>query len=122
MPENNSRRDRLGRLLDQAAWVDTDESRKHAKTIAKYGITPREWENIGRAQRWRCAGCEVFFRDGQGIKIDHCHETGKVRGLLCHACNITLGWAKDDPRRLRRLAHYVQSTARINSHNDGGRR
>lgn len=112
-------RDKIGRLLDDAVWVDTDESRKIARTILKYRITPREWENIGHEQEWLCGGCAKLLDPG-AIKTDHCHATGKVRGLLCHSCNIALGWVRDNPRTLRRLAHYVQASAYIVPNNDDG--
>lgn len=66
-----------------------------------------KWFNSQLArQRRSCAGC------GKGIsestaRIDHCHTTGKVRGLLCDSCNWALGHAKDDPAVLRRLMAYL---------------
>lgn len=69
-------------------------------------------------QDGRCAGCqgELILRlhetnnSGQDLVVDHCHETGKVRGLLCRTCNMGLGQLKDDPARLRRLADYVENS------------
>ena len=40
--------------------------------------------------------------------VDHDHETGKVRGLLCNGCNIAIGYAKDSPETLRRMAAYIE--------------
>ena len=40
--------------------------------------------------------------------VDHCHETGKVRGVLCGSCNIMLGKAYDDPAVLRNAAAYLE--------------
>jgi hypothetical protein len=51
-----------------------------------------------------CAVCGSDERLG----IDHCHETGVVRGVLCHWCNTALGLAKDDPATLRALANYLE--------------
>lgn len=42
------------------------------------------------------------------LHIDHDHQSGVVRGVLCHSCNLALGHAKDDPGRLRALATYVE--------------
>jgi len=42
------------------------------------------------------------------LAVDHCHDTGKVRRLLCHNCNRALGLLKDNPDVLRKAANYVE--------------
>lgn len=54
----------------------------------------------------RCFGCHRT--DVLGLLVDHCHKHGHVRGLLCRACNTTLGFVKDNPATLRRLADYLE--------------
>jgi len=39
--------------------------------------------------------------------VDHCHETGEVRGILCHACNTGLGKFKDSPELLHTAINYL---------------
>jgi hypothetical protein len=63
-----------------------------------YGISQEEYDALLLAQDGKCAVCG---REDSGQKrngeycqmlVDHDHETGKVRGLLCHDCNVALGW------------------------------
>ena len=74
------------------------------RAAIKYGITVEEVQEI------RSKPCEVCGSDGEvgkGIHIDHCHTTGKVRGGLCHSCNIALGLLKDDPELIGKLKEYI---------------
>ena len=114
-------RDKIGRLLDEAVWVDSPETRAKAQGLRKYGLTPREYEQIGNFQGWKCAGCKRPFESDGRIKIDHCHATGEVRGMLCNSCNIALGWVKDDHRTLSGLAQYLICSRAGRSDNDPSR-
>lgn len=82
---------------------------KRCQRAARYewtygpGVDPDHVDAQAEAQKHRCLICD---RKGK-LVIDHCHDTGRVRGLLCHNCNIALGHARDCPLVLRRMAHYV---------------
>jgi hypothetical protein len=80
----------------------------NCKTKKAYGITIAERDAMLAAQE----GCAVCGVDKPGSKkgwhIDHCHDTKKVRGILCHHCNVAAGSAKDDPVRLRAIADYLE--------------
>jgi hypothetical protein len=74
-----------------------------------YGITLKQWENIFDSQGCKCAICgslEPNHSSGQFV-VDHCHEFGQVRGILCGNCNIMLGQAKDDINTLFDGAMYL---------------
>ena len=72
----------------------------------KYGISTKERNRMLRAQGYRCAGCR---KKKQGHwNVDHCHRTERVRGVLCRPCNLALGFARDVPSTLRRLADYLE--------------
>lgn len=59
----------------------------------------------------RSRPCDICGADapaeGRPHAIDHCHETGAVRGALCHPCNQAIGLLRDDPHRMRRAIWYV---------------
>lgn len=78
-----------------------------------YGITLDEYEGMVTAQGGACAACGdiptplAHYTNGEPLVVDHDHQTGRVRGLLCNACNIVLGHAKDDPSRLIKACLYL---------------
>ena len=79
-----------------------------------YGITLSLYEKIHTEQGGRCKLCggEGFLMDikrhSVKLVVDHCHETGKVRGLLCHNCNRALGLLKDNTETLERAIAYLK--------------
>ena len=67
-------------------------------------------ELIGRPRPDHCEVCgQHKSRSRRGIVFDHCHETNAPRGWLCNTCNRLLGWVKDDPIILRKLAAYLDT-------------
>lgn len=59
------------------------------------------------AQNGLCAICKNPETPGRQMHIDHDHESGKIRSLLCGKCNMGLGLFKDDPRRLQSAIEYI---------------
>lgn len=76
-------------------------------SISKYGLTLDEFNEMLVLQDYKCALC-FGGPDDERLYVDHCHLTGRVRGLLCRRCNFTLGFARDNPDLLRRMATYVE--------------
>lgn len=82
---------------------------------AKYGVTPAWVAQTLDAQGGVCGICQRGQRAVNGstgklfdMNVDHCHTTGKVRGLLCHNCNRALGMFDDSPDILRRALAYLE--------------
>jgi hypothetical protein len=74
----------------------------------KYGITKEDYDNIHKQQQGRCAICgEIEARLEKMLVVDHCHASGKVRGLLCTNCNFLIGHAKDNLDVLASAASYL---------------
>jgi hypothetical protein len=71
----------------------------------KYKITGDTYASMLAAQKGVCAICGN--RQAKRLAIDHCHETGKVRGLLCTSCNRGIGYLGDSPERLRKALEYL---------------
>lgn len=70
--------------------------------IRFYGVTKPIWDEMLAKQNGCCALCEREPTD-----VDHCHETGKVRGLLCRACNQALGRVETVPGWVDRVKNYL---------------
>jgi len=85
-----------------------ERARRHV--LAVYGLDDDSYAAMVDAQGDRCAICgtdEPATRTGSW-HVDHCHDSSKVRGLLCTRCNIGLGQFRDDPARLRAAAEYIE--------------
>jgi hypothetical protein len=76
-----------------------------------FGIGLQKYQQLFAAQSGRCAICGTTKAAGRWntlLHVDHDHQSGKVRGLLCGHCNLALGNMKDDPARLRAAADYIE--------------
>lgn len=82
------------------------EKNNYLKT--RYGITLEDFNVLLEKQNNCCAICKKSVDENkQGLSVDHCHKTGKVRGLLCSHCNFVIGYAKDSIERLQSIINYL---------------
>lgn len=73
-----------------------------------YGITFDDYKRIWFEQNGCCGICRRFQKEiKRPLFVDHCHETGKLRGLLCHNCNAALGLLKEDVTVMQNLINYT---------------
>lgn len=77
--------------------------------MKNYGITLTEYNRMLKEQKDCCYICKIH-KDTQSrrLHIDHNHKTGKVRALLCHYCNATIGNAREDIKRLTSIVSYLK--------------
>lgn len=88
--------------------------REHIKwksfIVRTYNITADDYYSMLEKQNYKCAICNSDSNKNNSREkmfIDHCHETGKVRGLLCSNCNMALGLFNDDTETLNKAIAYL---------------
>ena len=87
----------------------TGDSRRDKKYRAKYGLSLVGYNELLESQDYKCAICKTR-KPGEKNKhlvVDHCHKTGKVRGLLCQSCNVGLGYIEKMRRNLSLVFEYL---------------
>lgn len=97
------------------AWKQTDHGKQKSAEIlrscrlrTKYGMTQEQYDVMLRSQGGGCAVCTR--RPGVvRLPVDHCHDTGKVRGILCTQCNQALGQLQERADLIDKLAAYLRS-------------
>ena len=78
----------------------------------KYGLEPDHKQALMDKQNGGCAICGYKFGQKKGdIKVDHCHNQGHVRGLLCDLCNRGIGMLKENTEILSNAIKYIQQSA-----------
>lgn len=76
----------------------------------RYGISAEEYDALSIRQKGACAICGgPPVKNRKSLSVDHCHETGRIRGLLCGRCNTGLGMFKDLPALLEKALQYLRS-------------
>ena len=119
LPHNMMRRLAYGRSdQGKASWLIYHESAlgratKRRHYLKKYGITDVQYEMMYRRQGGCCDICKQPYLGGKRLCVDHNHETGRVRGLLCSSCNLIVGHSKEDFRILESAKDYLDKWKRI---------
>jgi hypothetical protein len=87
-------------------WARANKNRVNPRNrLKKYGITQEQFSELLSSQKGACPICEDPLP--QRFVVDHDHNTGVVRGLLCNPCNLALGLLRDEPRIMQRAASYI---------------
>ena len=82
---------------------------KNAYLKKAFGITLEDYDRMLKEQEGKCSICHGDEPTGNALAVDHCHETKKIRGLLCTNCNKILGHAKDNTDVLFAAIQYLKN-------------
>lgn len=98
-------------------WIAAHPTRRQeishrSRLKTKYKLTPEAYQKMLDIQFGACAICKQAETNTSGntkfLCVDHCHTTGKIRGLLCKSCNIAIGSVKESQERLLAAAAYLK--------------
>lgn len=81
------------------------ECKRNREYLRNYGITLLDYNLMYKEQKGVCAICS---KPKSLLQVDHCHHSGKVRGLLCVQCNTSLGSFNDDIQMLEKAIQYLK--------------
>ena len=86
------------------------------KMFSRYGITIDDYDNMLTEQNGVCAICGTskLSKNKSRFAIDHCHNTGAIRGLLCSNCNSGIGKLKDNPDIIIKAYEYLIKNGGLN--------
>ncbi len=100
------------RVEQLSRFPDFERDRQLMKA---FGITQDQFDQMLKDQGGGCAICKrpetgkSRTKKIKSLSVDHCHDTGEIRGLLCFDCNVSLGKMGDSPERLEAAARYIRS-------------
>lgn len=90
---------------------ETDHKHRFTTRLNRYGLSEQRFREILHSQNSCCALCEKPLLARKQMNIDHCHETGVVRGILCFTCNKALGMLGDSEAAIQRALDYIRAAA-----------
>lgn len=103
--------------LSRRAYYANPEKAHRDNLRARYGITREQYDVMLQTQGGKCAICRRAERargpngPSRRLAVDHCHTTGRVRGLLCQGCNLGLGGFEDSEASLLAASAYLKRGA-----------
>ncbi len=95
-------------LYQKRAYEKNPLRLRNNRLKSEYGISIDEYRQMHAAQSGVCSICQSVCFSGT-LSVDHDHETGKVRGLLCRKCNTAIGMLGDDIKLVQRAVNYLKS-------------
>jgi len=91
-------------------WNKLDDKKKHSNWLKRYGLNSESYIKMFEQQFGCCKICKKECSSGMNLSVDHCHKTGKIRGLLCKKCNSALGMFEDNIQYFEEAIIYLKSS------------
>jgi hypothetical protein len=100
------------KYAEKSALYRSKNKEKYKRTnrlrrLAMYGLSESEYADMNASQHGVCAICKKTPAEGTNLRIDHDHNTGAVRGLLCHNCNVGIGLFFENIDLLNSASNYI---------------
>jgi hypothetical protein len=89
-------------------WHGCNDSKRKEYSLKQYGLTLADYDEMNAEQDGVCAICGSECVRRKELCVDHDHETGEVRDLLCMKCNLGIGQFNDDPDLLKKAVRYLR--------------
>ncbi len=98
-------------------WYSKNHDQENKRLVAlnrlkRYGVTQKQYDKMFNNQNGVCKICNLSSNKEQ-LSVDHDHESGFVRGLLCRRCNRILGMVKDEPLLLESMVMYLNNSFKV---------
>ena len=99
--------------LNLAATERYERVTRNTNLLRSYGISLDDYTALLKKQNYKCAVCLREYTTQRKLVVDHDHETGKIRGLLCHYCNRGLGLLGDTRESVERVLEYLKNNGSV---------
>jgi endogenous inhibitor of DNA gyrase (YacG/DUF329 family) len=100
---------RIAKHKRSLTWLSRNPDRNHAKKLKHlYKMTIEQYKSMESDQNGVCKICKRVCPSGRKLSVDHCHISGKIRGLLCMKCNKGLGSFEDNMENMKIAIQYLE--------------
>jgi len=99
----------LYRKASAKHWAKLNDKKKHSNWLKRYNLKHEEYLKMFNDQKGCCKICKQPCSSGMNLSVDHCHSTGKIRGLLCKKCNSALGMLDDNIKYFEEAIDYLKN-------------
>lgn len=86
-----------------------NKKNREYQLIREFSINLNKYNEMLKEQNYNCKICNYPHHLDRNLCVDHCHITGKIRGLLCRNCNLALGNFKDNVNNLLKAIEYLET-------------